>query len=203
MAVDDWLCGTATAPVLRIYDWAGEWCSLGYFGSLAEAVERIDCPQWVRRITGGGVVDHRVDWTYSLVIPKSDPVANLRGGESYRAIHETLAATLCAEGVDCRLSSGAAVAGEALCFANPVDHDVVGAAGGKLAGAGQRRSATALLHQGSVALPAADEASRTRAHALANRLADGVAMVDLLPDAAWIDQQVRDRYARDDWTARR
>lgn len=203
MAVDDWLCDMATSPVLRVYEWAGDWCSLGYFGKLAEAMERIECRQWVRRITGGGVVDHRVDWTYSLVIPKSDPVVKLRGAESYRAIHAALVAALCAEGVACQLSSGAAVAGEALCFANPVDHDVVDAAGVKLAGAGQRRSAAALLHQGSVALPADGEASRARAHRLANRLADEVAMVDLLPDAAWIDRQVRDRYSRDDWTARR
>jgi len=203
MAVDEWLCGVAEAPVLRVYGWLGDWCSLGYFGSLAEAESRVDCPNRVRRITGGGIVDHRADWTYSLVIPKSDPVAGFRGGESYRAIHAALAEVLRDEGVDCRLTSGGAVAGEALCFANPVDHDVVGAAGGKLAGAGQRRSAAGLLHQGSVALAADAASSGARAFALAARLADRVDAVDFSPDPDFLSRLVVDRYGRAEWTARR
>jgi lipoate-protein ligase A len=203
MAVDEWLCGAAAVPVLRVYRWLGEWCSIGYFGKLDEARARIDCPQHVRRITGGGFVDHRADWTYSLVVPRPDPVADLRGGESYLAIHQALVDALQTEGIICRLSTGEAVAGEAMCFANPVDHDVVGADGGKLAGAGQRRAANGLLHQGSVACAALGDASRARAMAFAMRLADRVETVDFEPDPEWVETMVRERYGCDGWTTRR
>lgn len=203
MAVDEWLCGVVEAPVLRVYRWDGDWCSAGYFGNLTEAKSRIDCPNWVRRITGGGVVDHRGDWTYSLVIPKSEPAANWRGDASYRAIHDALAAVLRADGVDCRLSSGAAVAGEALCFANPVDHDIVGPDGEKLAGAGQRRSREGLLHQGSLALPLGVVASENRAHALAMALAKHVECADFFPVAEVVAGLVRERYGSHAWLDRR
>ena len=203
MAVDEWLCGVAKVPVLRVYRWDGDWASVGYFGGLAAAMARIDCPNWVRRMTGGGVVDHRVDWTYSLVVPADDPLAKLRGDASYRMIHDAVARVLRGEGVACGLSSGAEVGGEALCFANPVDHDVTGPGGEKLAGAGQRRSREALLHQGSVALPLDGEASRSRGRALADVLADRVEEVDLKPDDATVEHLVQVRYADEGWLQRR
>ncbi len=57
------------------------------------------CPawQWVRRWTGGGTVDHSNDWTYSLIVPQGNGIANLKGGESYRRIHEVLVRVLNAE----------------------------------------------------------------------------------------------------------
>jgi len=201
MAVDEWLCGVAVRPVLRVYRWNGDWCSVGYFGNLADAKSRIACPNWVRRITGGGVVDHRRDWTYSLVIPKSEPAANWRGDASYRAIHEVLAAVLCAEGFACRLSSGEAVADEALCFANPVDHDVVGADGEKIAGAGQRRSRVGLLHQGSVAAGGGDPDQRGLA--LARALAVQMKRVEFDPDVEVVGGMVRERYGCGAWLERR
>ncbi len=203
MAVDEWLCGLVEVPLLRVYRWDGAWASVGYFGRLADAEARVDCPDWVRRITGGGVVDHRADWTYSLVIPKDDPVAARRGAASYRTIHEVLAGVLREEGLRCRLSSGEAVAGEALCFANPVDHDVVGDGGVKIAGAGQRRSRRALLHQGSVALPAEGRASETRARALAGALASRVREVGIRPDDDVVERLVAARYGNAAWLRRR
>ena len=203
MAVDEWLCGVAKVPVLRVYRWDGDWCSVGYFGNLTEAKSRINCPNWVRRITGGGVVDHRGDWTYSLVIPKSEPAANWRGDASYHAIHTALASVLRAEGVDCRLISGAAVAGESLCFANPVDHDIIAGDGKKIAGAGQRRSREGLLHQGSVAMRVDAVVSEKRALALAKGLAKRVESTDFQPDAEVVAGLVRERYGSHAWLERR
>lgn len=203
MAVDEWLCHAAQAPVLRVYRWRLHWCSIGYFGEIGPAMRRIECANWVRRITGGGVVDHRDDWTYSLVIPKTEPVANWRGNASYRAIHGALAAALRAEGIGCRLSSDASVAGESLCFANPVDHDLVDAMGNKLAGAGQRRSREGLLHQGSVAIPSREADSNRRAFNLAAHLAGRVRPVEMHPDAQTIQRLVGERYARESWLLRR
>ncbi|RYD60488.1 MAG: lipoate--protein ligase family protein, partial [Verrucomicrobiaceae bacterium] len=136
MAVDEWLLETACVPVLRVYRWAGEWASIGYFGAMADARATFPGVGVVRRWTGGGMVDHRADWTYTFVIPTAEKLAASRGADSYRLIHEKLAKSLYEEGIVSRLSHGHEETGAALCFANPVTHDLLDANGAKLAGAG-------------------------------------------------------------------
>lgn len=196
MAVDEWLLETAVEPVLRVYRWDGNWASIGYFGEMSRAREALPGVRYVRRWTGGGMVDHRADWTYTLVLPASEPLATARGAESYRRIHAALAMALHAETLGISLSGGDGETGEALCFSNPVSHDLVDAAGGKIAGAGQRRTRHGLLHQGSVALPC-------QARRLAAALAADWQAVELLPDPEWLTNKVLARYARDEWTDRR
>ena len=87
MAVDEWLLEHVNTPTLRVYDWMGEWGSLGYFGKLSEARSSIPGVSWVRRWSGGGIVDHRNDWTYTLVLPKQPSQGTLKSSESYFAIH--------------------------------------------------------------------------------------------------------------------
>jgi lipoate-protein ligase A len=203
MAVDEWLLATATEPVLRVYEWEGEWASVGYFGKAAEAREAIPRVNWVRRWTGGGLVDHRADWTYTLVLPHPAPLAMARGAESYRAIHAALAAALAAEGLDVRLSGGAGETGAALCFENPVPHDLVAADGRKLAGAGQRRSRLGLLHQGSVASPCDAAVSQLRAERLAGFLAESWQRVVIGLDEERIAESVAGRYGLAKWTEKR
>ena len=87
-------------PILRFYEWEGDWVSLGYFQSLKEARGAWgEGLSYVRRWTGGGIVDHRYDATYSLVIPGAEPLARLRGGESYCLIHRALQGVLLDGGV--------------------------------------------------------------------------------------------------------
>jgi lipoate-protein ligase A len=209
MAVDEWLLENAPGPVLRVYGWSGGWGSLGYFGRMALAQSAFEGLQWVRRWTGGGIVDHRRDWTYTVVAPAGTWLAGLRGAESYRVIHHALARVLAGEGLEVCLSDGSAVTGAASCFANPVGHDLVGAGGRKLAGAGQRRGRRGLLHQGSLALPHVDPSmSRLRAECLAAHLADETGSPDWChcqPEVPgdWISDTVRKRYGNPDWTLRR
>jgi lipoate-protein ligase A len=201
MAVDEWLLEQAAAPVMRVYRWAGAWATTGCFGDLDAARAAIPGVSWVRRWTGGGVVDHRADWTYTLAVPAGERLAALRGAESYVLIHRAVVEALRAEGIAARLTGGAAATGSALCFANPVAHDVVDAAGGKLAGAGQRRTRAGLLHQGSVAVPLADAAaSRRRAEFLAAALADSWKVVELAPPAEMLAAKAAARYANPEWT---
>ncbi len=194
MAVDEWLLETMVTPVLRIYGWLGEWGSVGYFGQLTAARAAFPELEWVRRWTGGGTVDHRADWSYTVVAPAGTVIAGLRGAESYRILHEALARTLLDEGIDARLSTGADLTGAALCFENPVGHDLIDPAGRKLAGAGQRRTRRGLLHQGSVAAPCDEETSSKRSARLADLLANQWLHVDLQPPRSWLVGKINFRY---------
>ena len=203
MAVDEWLLEAAGVPVLRVYGWLGEWGSLGYFGNLAEARRALPGVEWVRRWTGGGLVDHRDDWTYTLAVPREEEITRRRGAESYEALHEALRAALRDEGMAARLASGDGQTGDALCFANPVAHDLVAVDGRKLAGAGQRRARCGLLHQGSVAGRLGSEESVRRARLLAARLAESWQEVRCEPPVERIAALVAGRYGAAGWTARR
>ena len=151
MAIDEALIQEAQqGPILRQYRWAENWASLGYFQKLADAKavfeEEVNL---VRRWTAGGLVDHRLDTTYSLIIPASEKAAQLRGGEGYGEIHRAVAAALQRVNIPCELIEKEAQDDSLLCFEKPVRWDVVGE-NGKLAGAGQRRGKWGVLHQGSV-----------------------------------------------------
>jgi lipoate-protein ligase A len=123
-----------------------------------------------RRATGGGVVDHRNDWTYALVIPRGHPLEERPATHSYREIHEALAAALREQGVDAvtkpcveepaEVEKPAGPAG--VCFQCAEIYDVVRAGdGAKIAGAAQKRNKHGLLFQGSISRPAAEGGHKT------------------------------------------
>src|SRR5438045_2668802 len=56
-------------PVLRFYGWTERAASFGYFQKLAEVERLVQLRPLVRRPTGGGIVPHDGDWTYSLAFP--------------------------------------------------------------------------------------------------------------------------------------
>ncbi|QTN34067.1 hypothetical protein HZ994_17660 [Akkermansiaceae bacterium] len=199
MAVDEWLLERAESPVLRIYRWDGAWGSLGYFGKLSEATGGLPGVDFVRRWTGGGIVDHRADWTYSLIVPRDREIARMKGGESYRAIHHILLEVLVAEGGSPDFSAGRRKTGD-MCFENPVEHDLMDAGGAKLAGAAQRRGKLGLLHQGSVATGGD---SRLRGELFAERLAESWWEADLSVDESRVAALVGAKYGCKDWLARR
>lgn len=203
MAVDQWMLETAKIPVLRVYGWAGEWASVGYFGEIVGAAAEFPGVNLVRRWTGGGIVDHRADWTYTVVAPQGEALAGWRGAESYRRIHAVLGETLLAEKIEVHASDGGEETGAALCFENPVSHDLVGADGRKIAGAGQRRSRLGLLHQGSVAVGCSEAKSRERAEEFASRIARDWEIFQVQPDLREIRERAAARYARREWTCRR
>lgn len=156
MAVDQLLMECVEKhPLLRIYHWSEPSVSFGYFHTLEEA--RTAFPPtmehpltYVRRWTGGGVVDHRIGLTYTLVIPRECRLSRERGAESYRLIHQILGKTLMMLGQDVRLVAADEARQGPVCFANPVGYDLLNSRGEKIAGAGQRRTRNGLLHQGSV-----------------------------------------------------
>lgn len=198
--MDQWLLETTHEPVLRAYRWAGDWISLGYFGRLRDAEFLLhESPELrlVRRPTGGGVVDHRQDRTYTLAIPRTHPLATLRGAESYRAIHAALAEALRGSGLEAELVPGAAAEHSPECFVSPVQWDLVDGAGVKVAGAGQRRTRHGLLHQGSVR-----GAGEAVFESLSELLGEHPQPADLGPPAEALAERAQG-FARPAWLERR
>lgn len=198
MAMDEWLLESASRPVLRVYGWEEGWGSYGYFVPDQEAERALPEMKRVRRRTGGGIVDHRADWTYTLAVPAGESLVEMRGGGSYRVIHGALAEALAQGGVPVRLSAPTAPARGGECFVRAVQHDLVDAQGRKIAGAGQRRTGHGLLHQGSVAFEVDGELGRR----LAARLASEVGSFGGGPDDFEIERRAR-RYRDPAWASRR
>src|SRR5262245_20435353 len=69
MAIDEALLEHSTTPALRFYSWNRPALSFGYFGRLADAMKSGNSREIVRRWTGGGIVLHGADLTYSLILP--------------------------------------------------------------------------------------------------------------------------------------
>lgn len=148
MACDEVLLEAATEPVLRVFRWTRPWVSAGYFVPWeAACLKRPDLPV-CRRWTGGGLVVHDGDFTFSLAAPRKEPWARLRAQESYRHLHEVLTEALRQTNPDIALSGDTGAAGQD-CFAGPVRHDVL-LHGKKIAGGAQRRTKQGLLHQGTI-----------------------------------------------------
>src|SRR5207244_1129694 len=91
MAMDEALLENAAAlacPVLRFYGWTEPAASFGYFQRHAEVEQATLLRPLVRRPTGGGIVPHDIDWTYSFTVPPAHEWHLLKAEESYRRVHE-------------------------------------------------------------------------------------------------------------------
>ena len=139
--------GRVGHPILRTYSWSEPAVSLGYFTAFAEARKLYPDPVLVRRWTGGGLVEHFHDWTYSVIFPI--PVPALNNSALYASIHGALVSALCSSGIQAELVPNPDPTPNAACFARAVRFDVR-FAGQKIAGAAIRRHRTGVLLQGSV-----------------------------------------------------
>jgi len=148
MAIDEALLREVREPVLRLYEWNVPAVSIGYFqaADLAPAGR-----PFIRRYTGGGLVDHACDVTYTLVLPRAHPWMELSAPESYCLVHRGVQAVLAACGIESELTAAPGAAESEACFQKPVRFDLV-SVGRKLSGAAQRRTREGLLHQGSILL---------------------------------------------------
>ena len=171
MAVDevllDGLSGGATViasppqadeAILRFYRWSEPSLSVGYFQDVGEAARKHASGGGlgaVRRITGGGVVEHGEDLTVSLSLPVPNRFFPTKALDSYRAIHALLIESLAADfpGLG-TVASEAAFRPRSVsnCFQEPVVFDVE-LGGCKVIGSSQRRRRGRMLHQTAVRLP--------------------------------------------------
>lgn len=106
-----------------------------------------------RRPTGGGLVDHRNDWTYCLVIPRTHVLFDAPATQAYRDVHAALAAAMQALGEPVALQDKRhpTEEGPTICFERPELYDVLNTVTGqKIAGAAMKRNKNGLLLQGSI-----------------------------------------------------
>lgn len=210
MAADEALLEHAHATqsaCLRIYQWTSPAVSIGCFQR--HAILPAD-REGVRRLTGGGLVEHGTDVTYTVVAPKGHPVETHDREHSYAWIHQAVALAL----ANFRINSSQASdklpssvnRATMACFAEPSRYDLLGDLG-KLAGAAQRRTKLGVLHQGSIQPP-----STVSPDQLADVLPDAFATVmhchwrPFAPDAAFLDRTIEltnTKYATQAWQERR
>ena len=149
-------------PLLRFYGWDRKSASIGYIQKFS-AVEDQSYTV-VRRPTGGGVVFHDVDLTYTVAVPKGHYIEKLNRVESYHIFHRAVIKALYFVGLDGALVSYETTPKDRMtsqCFVAPTKYDVVlnDEKSSKAAGAAQRRTKYGILHQGSIVLDGIDSFS--------------------------------------------
>ena len=155
MAMDEALVESATAfasPVLRFYAWTEPAASFGYFQHYSDVARLTQLRPLVRRPTGGGIVPHDRDWTYSVVFPPAHPWYALTAIESYRQIHEWIQRAFARLNLSTELANASRKAEAGQCFVGHEKFDLLWH-GQKIAGAAQRRTKHGLLIQGSIQPP--------------------------------------------------
>jgi lipoate-protein ligase A len=167
MAIDAALLETfdprASAPVLRLYGWSPPALSLGRFQDAASVLDLPLCRERgvpvVRRITGGGVIYHAEELTYSIVCPIRPFSGAMEGVDgSYRRLNGFLLAFYRSLGLDPVFAGDATPPGAsppggraAFCFAGRERCDIL-VDGRKIGGNAQRRTRHALFQHGSIPL---------------------------------------------------
>ena len=155
MAADEALlegAGARGAPVLRFYSWKVPAATFGYFQNYSEIERATLLRPLIRRATGGGLVPHDADWTYSLTVPPPHAWYALSAVESYQRVHQWVADAFARLGVAVELAACCRKEVPGQCFVGAEKFDVLWQ-GRKIAGAAQRRNRLGLLIQGSIQPP--------------------------------------------------
>ena len=146
--------------VWRVYGWTEQAITFGYsqeWGHVCAAMPGFAGVR-IRRMTGGGIVDHRNDLTYALTIPNGHAAFRTPAMELYRQLHLRIADILMEYGIRAEVAPCPGKCGDAvparpasLCFKAPEPYDVIDPlSGAKIAGAAMKRNRTGLLIQGSL-----------------------------------------------------
>jgi lipoate-protein ligase A len=210
MALDEALLHDAPRlgqPVLRFYGWTEPAASFGYFQKYAEIERMTLLRPLVRRPTGGGLVPHDADWTYSLVFPPGDDWYALSATGSYQRVHEWIRAAFGRLNLPATLAPACSKSMPGQCFQGHERSDVLWR-GRKIAGAAQRRTRDGLLIQGSVQPPGLTVARADWEKAMCDEACSGqgARWVDFQPDAPLAERAqalVRQKYSEASYNQKR
>lgn len=165
MAIDEALLRSfdpaSSLPILRLYGWSPPALSLGRFQKAGEVLDLERCREEdvavVRRITGGGVIYHADELTYSIVCAPGQipPASSVK--DSFRVLTGFLLAFYRRLGLNAAYALDAAPKGTrlgertAFCFAGKESFDIL-ANGRKIGGNAQRRMKGLIFQHGSIPL---------------------------------------------------
>ena len=213
MALDDVLVqeeSLKTEDLCRFFNWRGGPCAtFGYaqfYQSCKAQFEALGIMEYTRRPTGGGIVLHRDDLTFSLIF-------NYGGALNVRQIYDKLHG-LIKEGFersginfdsygaqsDYRPSPGGV---SSSCFNNPVGGDLMDG-GRKILGGAMRRYGDRILYQGSLQYKGGrgnGEFESIIARAFADFLGRSVLSGEAIPSAIVKEAELlaRERYGSQSW----
>ncbi|MCR4294585.1 MAG: hypothetical protein NUW21_03565 [Elusimicrobia bacterium] len=186
------------ALVLRVYEWKEESCTFGFSQKYADVKKLCKAGvEPVRRATGGGVVFHDGDVTFSLVFPWDRTCAPETIYKNiHRGIHQALKARGTVNGMWSPKEKSPGIA--ARCFARAEKADLVDADDNKILGGALRKKGVKGLYQGSLRVAAPPEA-----------IVDGIERefgrpsLDLLPSWLEAGKRLEPRYRSAEWNNRR
>ncbi|MBR4683073.1 MAG: hypothetical protein IKP06_07255 [Elusimicrobiaceae bacterium] len=165
MALDEHLVHVwPGAVILRFYNWTpGAAVTFGYAQFISEVRRALNgqgfSGSYARRPTGGGVVFHTDDLTFSLVF-----TSLAKPAEIYKNLHSAIFAQLQKSGFGGEVFGKILPAAEYApsinheanaCFIRPVENDLLAADGQKMLGGAIRRFGQTVLYQGSLQQPGA------------------------------------------------
>ena len=146
-------------PILRLYGWHPAALSLGRFQKVCEVLDtgrcKTDGVPIVRRITGGGVIYHADELTYSIICAPDQIPAATSIKDSFRVLTGFLLQFYRNLGLSALYAVDGSAAGEKLgertpfCFAGKESFDIL-VNGRKIGGNAQRRLKQVVFQHGSV-----------------------------------------------------
>lgn len=214
MALDECIVRARPHEVtLRFYSWThGPAVTFGYAQFIREVRRTLQTGGYpgpcARRPTGGGMVFHGKDLTFSVVFPSQE-----RPSEIYKNFHRQVFIELQRLGEKGRVFNASTPAAAyrpsvnhtaSACFTNPVENDLLSESGHKILGGALRRFGNTVLYQGSLQVPQARENPAYK-KAVIEGLRSYLA-VDLRPQRAekiWLDQAAalrQHQYIQPAWT---
>ncbi len=175
MAVDDFMfqsLGEEATTYLRFYRWENPTVSIGRSQNAEKVVNLDYCRQHgidvVRRITGGKLVLHHKEVTYSVCSSDTEIFSN-KLMDSYKLISEALNVSLQRMGIESHLAKDTPseyARGTMPCFAQPA-RDEVEMDGKKIIGSAQKRTGKKFLQHGSIPLEKEDDLLISVSHSAA------------------------------------
>ncbi|MFH0940956.1 MAG: biotin/lipoate A/B protein ligase family protein [Candidatus Omnitrophota bacterium] len=150
-----------SAPTLRFYGWKPAAVSIGCSQNPQNTLDLETCQKqniaFVRRPTGGGIIFHEHELTYSLVLAEGDLGLSCRVKESFENITSFLITAYQDLGIDAcfaKNTSGPRTEDHTVadfCFSRKEEYDIL-VNGKKLGGNAQKRRRNIILQHGSIPL---------------------------------------------------